>query len=95
MPRAVELRLRNALEEYVNAYQGDNPRATGSRGVNNDLVKQAKGLLGGLGSGPSADDTPGRAAAAGTPGRAIDSASQRARELLGVGGAAAPTGGEQ
>jgi hypothetical protein len=79
MPRAVELRLRNALEEYVNAYQGDNPRATGSRGVNNDLVKQAKGLLGGLGSGPSADDTPGRAAAAGTPGRARPRASGRGR----------------
>jgi hypothetical protein len=58
MPRAVELRLRGALEEYVSAYKGDNPRATGSRGVNADLVKQAESLLGGIGGeGKTASDT--------------------------------------
>ena len=95
MPRAVELRLRQALEEYVAAYTGDNPRATGSRGTNNELVKQAQGLLSGIGSGPASDDTPGRRSAAGSPGRAIDSASQRARELLGVTGTAAAEASEQ
>jgi hypothetical protein len=91
VPRAVELRLRQALEEYVSAYKGDNPRGQ-VRGTNTELVKQAEGLLSGMGSGSSAGDTPGRSAAAGSPGRAIDSASQRARELLGVTGAAAGDG---
>jgi hypothetical protein len=94
VPRAVELRLRQALEEYVSAYKGDNPRSQ-VRGTNTELVKQAEGLLGGMGSGPSNDDTPGRRSASGSPGRAIDSASQRARELLGVSATAAPDGGEQ
>jgi hypothetical protein len=91
VPRAVELRLRQALEEYVSAYKGDNPRGQ-VRGTNTELVKQAESLLGGMGSGPTAESTPGRSAAGGSPGRAIDSASQRARELLGVTGAAAGDG---
>jgi hypothetical protein len=96
MPRAVELRLRGALEEYVSAYKGDNPRATGSRGVNADLVKQAESLLGGIGGeGKTARETPGSRAAAGSPGRAIDSVKERAREMLmptGANGAAAGDG---
>jgi hypothetical protein len=95
MPRAVELRLRGALEEYVSAYKGDNPRGN-ARGVNADLVKQAESLLGGIGDGgKTASDTPGSRAAAGTPGRAIDSAKERAREMLmptGANGAAAGDG---
>jgi hypothetical protein len=95
MPRAVELRLRGALEEYVSAYKGDNPRGN-ARGVNADLVKQAESLLGGIGGeGKTASDTPGSRAAAGTPGRAIDSAKERAREMLmptGANGAAAGDG---
>lgn len=95
MARAAALRLRSALEEYIAENKGDNPRSR-ARGVDAELVKQAESLLGGMGSttAPGAD-TPGRRSAGGSPGRAIDSASQRARELLGVSGAAATDGGEQ
>jgi hypothetical protein len=96
VPRAVELRLRSALEEYVSAYKGDNPRGN-ARGVNADLVKQAEGLLGHIGgeSKTAQRETPGQRAAAGTPGRALDSAKERAREMLlpsGANGAAAGDG---
>jgi hypothetical protein len=95
MARAVELRLRGALEEYVAAHKGDNPRGN-ARGVNADLVKQAESLLGGIGGeGKTARETPGSRAAAGSPGRAIDSVKERAREMLmptGANGAAAGDG---
>jgi hypothetical protein len=89
-------RLRSALEEYIAANRGDNPRSK-ARGVNADLVKQAESLLGGFGgeSKTAQRETPGQRAAAGTPGRALDSAKERAREMLlpsGANGAAAGDG---
>lgn len=90
MARATELRLRNALEEYVAAHRGDNPRGS-IRGANTELVKQAEALLGGLSPTASEESTPG-SRAAGSPGRAIDSAAERAREVLGVTRAGAGNG---
>ena len=93
MARAAALRLRQALEEYVAENKGDNPRGH-ARGVNADLVRQAESLLGGMGPGEAAADTPGRRVAAGSPGRTLDSAKERARELLAphANGAAAGDG---
>jgi hypothetical protein len=95
MPRAVELRARAALEELVAAYKGDNPRGN-VRGNNADLVKHAEAALASLGGeGKTAQrETPGHRAAAGTPGRALDSAKERAREMLMPSGATGAAAGD-
>jgi hypothetical protein len=86
--RAAKLRLRAALEEYIAGNAGDGPRAR-ARGTDAELVKQAQAMLKGFGPGETAADTPGRRAAntGGSPGRALDSAKERARELLAPAGA--------
>lgn len=86
MPRAVELRLRAALEEYRNVYRGDNPR-NNVRGTNANLVKQAEELLKGLGPDErSGADSPGRrAAAAHTPAsQSIHAGASRLRDSVGA-----------
>jgi hypothetical protein len=84
---AARLRLRAALQEVIAENTGDHPRAR-ARGKDAELIKQAQGLLAAMRveDGPPAD-SPGRRAAAGSPGRALDSAKERARELLAPAGA--------
>ena len=87
MARAAKLRLRAALEEVIAENAGDGPRAR-ARGTDAELVKQAQALLASMGTGEAAADTPGRRAAHGeSAGRALDSAKERARELLAPAGA--------
>jgi hypothetical protein len=85
---AARLRLRAALQEVIAENTGDHPRAR-ARGKDAELIKQAQGLLAAMrveNDGAPAD-SPGRRAAAGSPGRALDSAKERARELLAPAGA--------
>jgi hypothetical protein len=85
--RAAKLRLRQALEDVIAENKGDHPRGH-ARGTDAELVNEAQKLLGRLGGDDRSADSPGRRAAEGnTPGRAFDSASQRARELLSTQGA--------
>jgi hypothetical protein len=89
MPRAARLRLRQALEEVIAENMGDHSRAK-PRGTDADFIKAAQGLLSQMGDGEGSADSPGRRAAAEeSPGRAFDSARERARELL------APVGAQQ
>lgn len=105
MPNAQALRLREALQEFVAAYNGDT--GTGRRGgsrkqipdADKQLVKSATDLLALVDGGPQGDagqrDTPGARARdrASTGGAAAATAGwgrDAARALVGVAPAAAP-----
>lgn len=97
---AAGIRLRQALEEYVQSIAGD----TGSRrsggirrqvnGTDRKLVDQANALLEAIGGSPAASDTssrdtPGSRARdrVSTGGRSMESARDTARALLGAASA--------
>jgi hypothetical protein len=66
VPRAVELRLREALQEYVQAYSGDAGHMRSAQPARQrQLVEQANAMLGGLGTGAQGEQapSPGRRAA--------------------------------
>lgn len=88
MAGAANMRLRDALEEFVASEVGDGGRG-GTRSAQADgsreTVELAQQLLTSLGSGQESEQaTPGqRARARATGGAGIDGAAGRAREMLG------------
>lgn len=86
MAGAANMRLRDALEEFITSETGDGGRGgTRSAQTTGAAVEMASQLLEEISGGQDAEQaTPGqRARARATGGAGIDGAAGRAREMLG------------
>lgn len=84
MPGAQAARLRDALQDYISAYQGDGSSGMRSAQTGGEAVSKAKALLSALDGGDSDKaDSPGRRSAK-AAGLGDDGGSnrQRVRDML-------------